>query len=198
MEASMRRVAAALALVGASAVSLGAQGSGWPQRIPPGQMPPPGQCRVWYDGVPPGQQPRVMSCRDAESIAARNRNARVIYGDDPYWGGRGRSTPRRSPYPNRGSYPGRYYYGQAAFDQGYRDGYDKGREDADDRDRYEPERHGRYRSADHGYERRYGPKDQYKAVYRDGFLSGYSDGYRTYGRYGSDRSRDGVWLPWPF
>jgi hypothetical protein len=45
-------------------------------------MPPPGECRVWYDGRPPGQQPSPTSCNQAERIAARDRNARVIYGDD--------------------------------------------------------------------------------------------------------------------
>jgi hypothetical protein len=31
--------------------------------IPPGHLPPPGQCRVWYAGVPPGRQPPPGSCR---------------------------------------------------------------------------------------------------------------------------------------
>lgn len=48
------------------------------QGIPPGHLPPPGQCRVWYDGRPPGQQPAPTSCRDAERTAARH-GARVIY-----------------------------------------------------------------------------------------------------------------------
>jgi len=37
--------------------------------IPPGHLPPPGQCRVWYPGRPPGRQPRPQSCRDATSRA---------------------------------------------------------------------------------------------------------------------------------
>jgi len=43
-------------------------------------MPPAGLCRVWYDDVPPGHQPSPTSCRDAERVAARNRNATVVYG----------------------------------------------------------------------------------------------------------------------
>ena len=35
----------------------------------------------------------------------------------------------------------------------------------------------RYRSADRGYNSRYGSKDQYKLVYRDGFEAGYAQGY---------------------
>jgi hypothetical protein len=30
--------------------------------VPPGHLPPPGQCRVWIRGVPPGQQARARSC----------------------------------------------------------------------------------------------------------------------------------------
>jgi hypothetical protein len=31
--------------------------------IPPGHLPPPGSCRVWYPGTPPGHQPPPTSCR---------------------------------------------------------------------------------------------------------------------------------------
>jgi hypothetical protein len=30
--------------------------------IPPGHMPPPGQCRIWVPGVPPGQQSPPGDC----------------------------------------------------------------------------------------------------------------------------------------
>ena len=30
--------------------------------VPPGHLPPPGQCRVWMRGTPPGHQPRSKSC----------------------------------------------------------------------------------------------------------------------------------------
>ncbi|HVS01012.1 MAG TPA: hypothetical protein VMW27_30620 [Thermoanaerobaculia bacterium] len=52
-----------------------------PQNIPPGHLPPPGRCRVWYDGRPPGQQPAVTDCATARREAARN-GGRVIYGDN--------------------------------------------------------------------------------------------------------------------
>jgi hypothetical protein len=57
-------------------------------KIPPGQLPPRGMCRVWIDGVPPGQQPPVTDCATAE----RNRvaNSRVIYGDRESFPGRGK------------------------------------------------------------------------------------------------------------
>jgi hypothetical protein len=171
----MRSIIPTVLLVGVMAAPLGAQGrGGWSQgRVPPGHMPPAGSCRVWYDGVPPGQQPPVMNCRDAERLASRSRNGRVIYGDD-YRDNRGRYDDR---YGRGGYDDGRYGIGTAAYQNGYRDGLDKGREDARDRDSYDPVRHSRYRSADHGYNSRYGSKDRYRLVYRDGFERGYREGY---------------------
>jgi hypothetical protein len=37
--------------------------------IPPGHLPPPGQCRVWLPGQPPGHQPRARSCANIERVA---------------------------------------------------------------------------------------------------------------------------------
>ena len=37
--------------------------------IPPGHLPPPGQCRVWLPGTPPGHQPRARSCANIERTA---------------------------------------------------------------------------------------------------------------------------------
>ncbi|MEE9613638.1 MAG: hypothetical protein V3W31_01630 [Thermodesulfobacteriota bacterium] len=34
-----------------------------PLNIPPGHLPPPGKCRIWYPGQPPGQQPPPGPCR---------------------------------------------------------------------------------------------------------------------------------------
>ena len=31
--------------------------------IPPGHLPPPGQCRIWIPGRPPGHQPPPGPCR---------------------------------------------------------------------------------------------------------------------------------------
>ena len=201
----MRTAAVTLIALALAAGTADAQGRGRnrsnSQGIPPGQMPPAGQCRVWYDGVAPGRQPAPTSCDQAERRASRDRNARVIYGDDRYRNdgryddrGNGRvyeddrnatRTPTevlrdrilRNRYPN-GSYPtgSRSSY-NTAFDNGYRDGLDKGREDRGDNDSFDPVRHSWYRSGDRGYNSRYGARDQYKLAYRDGFEAGYEQSY---------------------
>jgi hypothetical protein len=37
--------------------------------VPPGQLPPPGECRLWFPGRPPGRQPRPRPCPDVEASA---------------------------------------------------------------------------------------------------------------------------------
>lgn len=66
-------------------------------RIPPGQTPRAGECRVWYPGVPPGQQPRATSCREAERVASRTPQARVIYPTNS------RTTPSSGRVYDRGA-----------------------------------------------------------------------------------------------
>jgi hypothetical protein len=63
------------------------------QGIPPGHLPPPSQCRVWYDRRPNGQQPPPTSCARAQAIASRDRDARVVYGED-VWRSGGRYSDR--------------------------------------------------------------------------------------------------------
>jgi hypothetical protein len=212
----MFRAAATVVLAGLVSVPVAAaQGRYGSQGIPPGQMPPPGMCRVWYDGRPPGRQPRATNCDEAERIASRSRNARVIYGErrGDIWD-RSRNYPypdrypnqypypdrypNQYPYPDRSPYPDRngrgYGYDRIPYQNGYQDGLEKGREDGRDRDGYNPAHHSRYKSADRGYNSSYGSKDSYRAAYRDGFLQGYEQGYyQTYqGSSRGTRSR-GIW-----
>lgn len=51
----------ALLALGACTSTYGHPGHG-PPSIPPGHMPPPGACRIWYPDVPPGQQPPPGPC----------------------------------------------------------------------------------------------------------------------------------------
>ena len=59
-------------------------------KVPRGHLPPRGMCRVWIDGVPPGHQPAVTSCAQAERDRYRYSNARVIYGDNESFPGKGK------------------------------------------------------------------------------------------------------------
>lgn len=183
----MRTAAFSLILLALAAGTADAQGrgrgNGRSQGIPPGQLPRAGECRVWYDNVPPGRQPAPTNCDQAERIASRSRDARVIYGDDRFanrnddmrYRDRTYGVYDRS-YPNGGNRG--YGNNSVPYDNGYRDGVEKGREDARDRDSYDPVRHSRYRSGDRGYNSRYGTRETYKLTYRNGFEAGYEQGYR--------------------
>ena len=184
----MRQAAFALILLAAVAGTSEAQGRGranTAQGIPPGQMPRAGECRVWHDNLPPGRQPAPTDCDQAERIASRSRDARVIYGDDRFATRNGdqRYRDRSSVYPDNR----RSGYNPVPFQNGDRDGYEKGLEDARRNNSFDPVRHSRYRSADNGYNNRYGTRDDYKLVYRDGFEAGYERGYRELKGYGAYR-----------
>jgi hypothetical protein len=202
-EAHMRHVIFTVVLVGSTAAPGWAQGgadryqgrnegsrySADAQGIPRGHLPPPGQCRVWYDGQPAGHQPPPTSCAAAERAARRNRAARVVYGGDrhswddrssPGAGDRGAGAQTDSPrlrHPDRG-YPHDQETRTIPYEQGFKDGRDEGRDDRRDDKRFDPTRHERYQSADRGYERRLGDKDAYRDTYREGFRAGYAEGYR--------------------
>lgn len=182
------------------------------QGVPPGQLPPADLCRVWYDNRSNGRQPAATNCRQAEAIASRDRNARVIYGENVYYGaGRGygsggypgvydddrgvrRDGRVRDPRISGGTIDDQYgrtidpygrnsrYGNTAGYQNGYRDGLTKGREDGEDNDRYDANRHSWYKSATRGYDDDYGSRSEYQARYREGFDAGYSEGYRIYGR----------------
>lgn len=76
----MMPVAVALAGFAIAAAPAAAQSrGGGPAQVPPGQMPPAGQCRVWYANRAPGQQPGPTSCATAERLASRTGGS-VLYG----------------------------------------------------------------------------------------------------------------------
>ena len=153
------------------------------QGVPPGLLPPANLCRVWYDNRPNGRQPAATNCREAELIASRNRDARVIYGENVYRGSIDRYPNDRAGSRDRDrrdwGYGDRARYTTPAFQNGYRDGINKGREDGDGNDRFDVTRHSWYRSATRGYENEYGSRAAYQDMYREGFEAGYADGYRA-------------------
>ena len=151
------------------------------QGVPPGMLPPANLCRVWYDNRSNGRQPAATNCREAELIASRNRNARVIYGENVYNGDFDRYPNDRAVYRDRRDrdYRGRTLYTTPAFQNGYRDGLEKGRDDGNDNDRFDVSRHSWYRSATRGYENEFGSRSAYQDMYREGFEAGYADGYRA-------------------
>jgi hypothetical protein len=170
-EAHMRQAIVTVVLAGVAATPAWAQNgadryqerneggrySAEAQGVPPGYLPEPGTCRVWYDGRPAGHQARPTSCQAAERVARRDRAARVIYGG-------GEASDRESrPVP---------------YEQGFKDGRDAGRDDRRDDKRFDPTDHDRYRAADRGFERPHGDKDAYRDTYREGFRAGYAEGYR--------------------
>jgi hypothetical protein len=86
----LKSIAISLALTVAVTAPLSAQGKGTKAgKIPPGQRPPAGMCRIWLDGVAPGQQPAPTDC--ATAVRNRPANGRVIFGDD-YVDGKGKNA----------------------------------------------------------------------------------------------------------
>ncbi|MBI4485053.1 MAG: hypothetical protein HY655_03490 [Acidobacteria bacterium] len=84
--------------------------------------------------------------------------------------------------------------GDAAFDNGYADGYEKGLDDGRDRRGFDPTRHRWYRSPDRNYDAGHGSRAQHANVYREGFRAGYEAGFADGERYGQRSSR----FPWLF
>lgn len=125
-------------------------------------------------------------CRDRGWDRVDGRNS-------PNRGARRVDDRQRDPYPDR--YRDRRS-GDAAFNNGYADGYEKGLGDGRDRRGSDPTRHRWYRSADRNYDPGYGSRAEYANVYRDGFRSGYEAGFADGERYGNDGQTNR--FPWPF
>jgi hypothetical protein len=100
---------------------------------------------------------------------------------------------------------GRYPQGGVRVDdRAYRNGFQEGRQqgenDAQRGRTYDYDNHREFRNADQGYGG-YGNRNEYRRVFRDGFIAGYDEGYRRYARGSSrypsgpfpypDRNRDG-------
>ncbi len=90
-------------------------------RVPPGHLPPAGQCRIWYPGTPPGRQPPAGDCR----ILSRQLPAGALlishdrvwrYNDRPayYYSRPYASYPRRDWHDDDDRYP-RYRYDRRGY-----------------------------------------------------------------------------------
>ena len=161
----MKRAALALILVAVTAGPAFAQGKGKNKQkaVPPGHVPPAGLCRVWYDGVPPGRQPAPTDCNEAERIASRNSNARVVYGNE----GRRNDVPvYRDQYPAQ-------YPGDVRRDDGY------GRYPNTDGRRPNPNGSATGRTAGRNYPNQYpypDARDSRGSYSSEAFRKGYEDG----------------------
>jgi hypothetical protein len=55
-------------------------------------------CRIWLNDVPAGQQPAPTDC--ASAVRNRPANARVLFGDEPPKGKKGKSNNSKSNTPD--------------------------------------------------------------------------------------------------
>jgi hypothetical protein len=70
------------------------QSRGREQIVPPAFYPPAGMCRIWVNGVPAAQQPAPTDC--ASAVRNRPANGKVLFGDDPPKGKKGKSDKTKS------------------------------------------------------------------------------------------------------
>jgi len=70
------------------------QSQGREQIVPPGFYPPAGMCRIWVNGVPAAQQPAPTDC--ASAVRNRPANGKVLFGDEPPKGKKGKSDKTKS------------------------------------------------------------------------------------------------------
>ena len=80
----------------------------------------------------------------------------------------------------RYGYGGSFDLRQTALNAGYNEGIKEGRKDRDRNDRYDYRDEEDYRNANTDYSSRLGDKRLYQQYFRQGFVNGYTDGYRGY------------------
>jgi hypothetical protein len=75
---------------------------------------------------------------------------------------------------------GSYQLRQTALNAGYNEGVKEGRKDRNNRERFEYRDEEDYRNANTDYSSRLGSRELYAQYFRQGFVNGYTDGYRGY------------------
>jgi hypothetical protein len=79
-----------------------------------------------------------------------------------------------------GGYGGSSQLRQTALNAGYNNGTQEGRKDRSHGDRFDYRDEGDYQNATEDYSSRLGDKELYRRYFREGFATGYQDGYRGY------------------
>ncbi|MDQ3650540.1 MAG: hypothetical protein M3458_09795 [Acidobacteriota bacterium] len=78
------------------------------------------------------------------------------------------------------NYGGSFQLRQTALNAGYNNGIDEGRKDRRNGDRFDFRDEGDYQKATEDYSSRLGDRELYRRYFREGFGTGYEDGYRGY------------------
>ena len=81
---------------------------------------------------------------------------------------------------NYGNYGGSYQLRQTALNAGYNEGIKEGRKDRSRGDRFDYRDEEDFRNANTDYSSRLGDRRLYQQYFREGFVNGYTDGYRGY------------------
>ena len=83
-------------------------------------------------------------------------------------------------YGDRYGYGGSFQLRQTALNAGYNEGVKEGRKDRSRNDRFDYRDEEDYRNANTDYSSRLGNRELYAQYFRQGFVNGYTDGYRGY------------------
>jgi len=153
-------------------------------------MTPSSEARAqWQD---PYWQQREQIRRQREWEREQRRRQREArrddrYRDDRYRDDRYDDRYRNDRYGRNGRYDDGYgYYGgsyqlrQTALNAGYNEGIKEGRNDRSRGDRFDYRDEEDYRNANTDYSSRLGDRGLYQQYFRQGFVNGYTDGYRGY------------------
>ena len=91
-----------------------------------------------------------------------------------------REARRGRDWNGYGNWGGSYQLRRAAIYAGYNEGLEEGRRDHSRGDRFNFTDESDYRNATRGYNSRWGSRALYQRYFREGFESGYRDGYNGY------------------
>lgn len=91
-----------------------------------------------------------------------------------------RRRQRDDRYDDRYGNGGSFQLRQTALNAGYNEGIKEGRKDRQRGDRFDYRDEEDYRNANTDYSSRLGNRALYQQYFRQGFVNGYSDGYRGY------------------